>query len=125
MKMLYALPCLVSYAGPLSISGTLTEVHQSPSPLYRAPFRQCDGPMEDLIPDSYVVWLAKGHTLQQHKQVLGGSFDLDSMVIAVFQCNPGRVCYEVKADDSSISAIRADAGVDYIDCNYRVHMFDG
>ena len=45
---------------------------------YVAPIVGCDGPEEEIVKDSYTVFLHEGYSLDQHKTFVGGAVNLST-----------------------------------------------
>ena len=85
----------------------------------------CNGTSEDLIHETYMVYLHHGCTLEEHKQLVGEKAGLDSAIKYVFEESEGLgVCYGAKLNDSALAAVRTDIAVDMIECQYRGHLED-
>ena len=86
--------------------------------MYEAPLRHCDG---DIVPNRYIVFLARGNSLEQHKRVLGDDVDLDSAITNIFDSDPGQIHYGAELHTGALAAVRADPGVDFVECNRWVY----
>ena len=77
------------------------------------------------IPDEYFVYLHFGYSLEQHKQEVGGGADLDLPVSSLFPetANYGHY-YFARLDDAGLAAVRADIGVDMVECNFSAYLID-
>jgi hypothetical protein len=81
---------------------------------YKAPLH-CD--QENVVPDQYVVYLAKGYSMEHHKHIVGQALQ-DANVLVVFDdLFPDKICYSVKLDAESLTTIRGDRGVELVECN--------
>lgn len=88
---------------------------------YEAPLEHCDEHPEDNIPESYFVGLAPGRTLIQHSEAIG--FAIEPFITDIFPLPGPSIAYGVyNIDDEMLAAIRADKGVWYTYCNYRVKL---
>ena len=85
-----------------------------------APRVNCNVPEEIILPNSYSIILKSGYSLEQHKQAVGRGADLDAATEDVLdEPLPGfQTTYFAKIEDTSLlAAIRADPGVDFIECD--------
>ena len=89
---------------------------------YQAPVL-CEAPEPDIIPESYSVFLHSGYSLDQHKATIGDKTNLAVAISTIFNDTPsaGELLYMAELDDTSLAAVRADVGVDLVECNRRVH----
>ena len=84
---------------------------------YKAPLENCDLP--NAVPDDYVVYLKPGYSLQQHEQTIGSAI-LDGSVKYVYDdILPNQICYNAKFGTDAIAAVRADPGVEMVECNLQ------
>lgn len=91
--------------------------------MYQAPMYHCE---EDIVPNSYIVFLSPGVSLEQHKRSVGPGADLDSAISRVHDnWDPNRIIYSADLEDGPLAAVRVDTGVDLIECNARVHIAVG
>ena len=82
---------------------------------YEAPLLSYDNPTR--LPHQYIVFLRLGHSLEQHKQAVGNGTDLDSLITHAFpETERYGELYAAKMDDASFAAVRADVGVDLVQC---------
>ena len=92
---------------------------------YQAPLLSCDGPSEDIVPQSYVVFLHYGCSLEQHKQTVSEGADLDSAIRFVFpETDFHGLYYHAYLDDGPLAAVRSDIVVDMVECSVRPHPAD-
>lgn len=81
---------------------------------YQAPLHLCDSPAR--IPHEYIVFLRLGYTLKEHKLIIGEGADLDSIIIFPEEgMHP--LYYAATLQNASLTAVRADVGVDLVECN--------
>ena len=86
----------------------------------RAPLLNCDVPEENLVRNSYSVVLRSGYSFEQHKQAMGPNVGLDTAAEKVLEYPfPGfQTTYFAKIEDPSwLDTIRADPGVELIECD--------
>ncbi|TVY27984.1 hypothetical protein LHYA1_G003487 [Lachnellula hyalina] len=94
---------------------------QVPSGTYRAPLHNCD--YESLVPNSYVIYLTPGHSLEQHSEAVGK--DMKPLVHHVFDMYTEKVVYVGRpVDGSLLEAIRADEGVELVECEDEPQLDD-
>jgi hypothetical protein len=87
--------------------------------MYEAPMHVCDVP-EEIVPDSYIVFLHKGYTLETHKKAIG--VNIDSAIRLVFNETAHHgLYYSAKFDKATLAAIRTDIGVDMVECDLKAH----
>ena len=92
---------------------------------YQAPLR-CDGPLEDLAPDSYLVYLYHSCSLEKHKRTVGKGADLDSAISIVFpESERLGIVYDATLNESALAAVRCDLVVDMVECQYYAHLYSG
>lgn len=99
-------------------------LYQSPTRImndYEAPLHLCDSPTR--VPHEYIVFLHFGYSLEQHKQAVGNGADLDSAITNIFPetTNHG-LYYNAELPNASLAAVRADIGVDMVECNSEVYL---
>lgn len=87
---------------------------------YQAPLLNCEDPNRD--PDYFMVCLAPGYSLKKHKETVTG-VDFDAIVEFVLDI-PDQVIYSAKLADDSLAEIRADVGVDVVQCDRTIPMPD-
>ena len=86
---------------------------------YQAPLLYCD--LEDVVPDEYIVYLAKDVTLGQHRNTVGEALQ-DSKISVIFDnLFPDKICYSADLDAESLRIIRGDEGVEFVECNGFAH----
>lgn len=89
---------------------------------YQAPLR-CDGPLEDLAPNSYLVYLHHGCSLEKHKRTVGKGAHLDSAIGFVFpESERLGICYDATLNESALAAVRCDVVVDMVECQYYANL---
>ena len=89
---------------------------------YEAPL-QCDVPAEEIVPESYIVFLSQGCSLEKHKETVGDGADLDNAIKYVWDEEASHpLYYSAELDDGSLAAVRADEGVSFVECNRRIHQ---
>ena len=88
---------------------------------YEAPLHLCDSPTR--LPHKYIVFLHLGYLLEQHKQAVGDRADLDSAITYIFpETASYGLYYSAELHNASLAAVRADIGVDMVECNLEVHV---
>lgn len=91
---------------------------------YLAPMHACDIPAEEIIPQSYIVFLHRGYTLEEHKRTIGGAVDFDTVTHIFPEHRIHGLYYAIELEDHELVAVRADIGVDMVECNMRVHLIE-
>ena len=84
---------------------------------YQAPLRGCDDKDHRPIAQSYEVLLLPGHSLEEHKRaicVAAASLDLIFMFPGTHGLGIYYRCDQL--DDNALAAVRADVGVDKVEC---------
>lgn len=82
---------------------------------YEAPLRLADEATR--IADEYFAFLHCGHSIDQHKQVIGNVTDLDSTITHIFpECSVHGLYYAAHLDDAGLASVRAGVGVDMVEC---------
>lgn len=81
---------------------------------YQAPLENSNSPAA--VKDSYEVYLKPGYTLEQHKQTVGNSLSKDD--IKHVRASPRRdyVLYTAILRPDTLAAVRADTGVELVEC---------
>lgn len=85
-----------------------------------APRINCHVPPDLLDKDEYSIILKCGHTMEQHKRAVGRSSEIDAVIQKVLDYPfPGfQVTYFARVEDGGLlNAIRADPGVDFVECD--------
>lgn len=91
---------------------------------YSAPLRSCDS--KTRVPHEYIIFLDQDYSLEEHKQAIGEMIDLDSTIISIFPREEDRgLSYYGTLYNDSVAAVRADIGVDLVECNIRVVDIEG
>lgn len=91
---------------------------------YEAPLHACDNP-EEVVPQKYTVFLHAGYSLEQHKQTVGDAVDFESAIRHIFpETSRHGLYYDGTLNDSELAAVRADLGVDMVECVGKVHLID-
>ncbi|KAH8595494.1 hypothetical protein B0O99DRAFT_156998 [Bisporella sp. PMI_857] len=88
--------------------------------IYEAPLLNCDVPKEEIVPDSYVVFLHQGYSLDKHKQAVGVNID-SAIQYIVNETAVHGLYYRAGFDNATLAAVRTDIGVDVVECNRKVH----
>jgi hypothetical protein len=96
-----------------------------------APLRLCDD-LTKVIPDHYTVYLHYDHSMEEHKQTVGNATDLDTAMDDMFPASVDSETamilrgtdYFAKLDDTGLAAVRADLGVDLVECEPRIFLID-
>jgi hypothetical protein len=81
---------------------------------YQAPLRGCgEG---DVVSQSYIVYLAPGHSLEQHSAII--KKDITPYVEHIYDMYTEKVVYVGKRiDQDLLQAIRADKRVELVECD--------
>lgn len=90
--------------------------------IYSAPMRLCDA--EKRIPDEYIVYLDRGHTLEDHQRIVGDVVDLQQVIGTTFPVTNG-LFYTAKLQNAALNAVRADVGVEMLECQFESHIVEG
>lgn len=62
--------------------------------------------------------------MEEHKQALGNSTNLDSAITHIFpEYGPHGLYYAAHLDDASLAAVRAEIGVDMVECDTQGFFF--
>lgn len=103
------------------VSRAIQIAHSNQGP-YEAPLRICQSP--DVITGSYVVYLERGHTLEQHMQFVG--IDLKPLMDGdPFPENSRHgLVYCAELDDPTLAMVRRDTGVNFVECNLKPEPVD-
>lgn len=89
---------------------------------YKAPLRLCD--LKSRVPNSYVVFLHFGYGLETHEKVVGNGVDWDNAIKFVFEeTKDYGLYYSAKLDEEALAAVRADIGVDMVECDLYAEFF--
>lgn len=98
------------------VSRAIQIAHSNQGP-YEAPLRICQSP--DVIPESYVVYLERGHTLEQHMQFVG--IDLKPLMDGDPFPENSRlgIVYCAELDATTLAMVRRDTGVSFVECNLK------
>jgi hypothetical protein len=86
---------------------------------YRAPLHNYDHPGR--VP-GYMVLLRPGYSLAAHDSAL--AIPLNPLGRKVLKNISERVMYYVEVDDKTLDTIRADPGVEMVECNYRQNALE-
>lgn len=90
---------------------------------YKAPMHACDLPDEEIVYNSYIVFLHRGYSLDQHSQAIG--FDVESLIEHRFpETKRHGVYYGATLNKDVLAIVRADTGVDMVECNVKVHLIE-
>jgi hypothetical protein len=101
---------------------TLPMSNAGKSGSYEAPILGCDEPEEDVVKDSYQVFLHKGYSLGQHKMTVGSAVDLATAIRNILNETASHgLYYDATLDENALAAVRADIGVDLVICDVRAH----
>ena len=78
------------------------------------------------MPDSYFVRLHFGYDLETHKKVVGNGVDWNDAVKSVAEENERHgVYYIAELDEEDLTAVRADIGVDMVECDLYAELIAG
>lgn len=100
-----------------SLGRRVSPEHSSASVLntYQAPMRHCDNPTR--VSNEYEVFLRHGHTMERHKMAIGNTTDLESAITHIVPPRDTHgLFYSAKFDDAGLAAVRADSGVNMVEC---------
>jgi hypothetical protein len=90
---------------------------------YKAPLHLCD--LKSRVPDSYVVFLHFGYGLETHQRVVGNGVDWDDAIQFVFEETKNHgLYYSAKLDKEGLTAVRADIGVDMVECDLYAELIE-
>jgi hypothetical protein len=114
---------LLSHHAPTAATVARTRRRLVYGSSYRAPI-YCGAPNEDIIANNYFIFLHWGHSLAEHKQAVS-DIDLDPLVKIIFEetANHG-LYYSVEMEEGALEVVRADWGVDMVECDRRVHLIE-
>nr|POE63504.1 hypothetical protein CFP56_04407 [Quercus suber] len=88
---------------------------------YTAPMLGRDDPKE-VIPDDYQVFLHIGYSLDHHKRFVGEAVNFDSAIRSVLnETATHGLLYRAHLDQAAVAAVRADIGVDLLNCDQLAH----
>ena len=97
-----------------------------------APLLNCHGPEKNIVQNSYAIILRSGYSIEQHKLAVGRGPDIDAVTESLYVPEPGdyfpasQVMYFAWIEDSSLfDSIRADAGVELIECDVQEEIIRG
>ena len=77
------------------------------------------------MPDSCVVFLHFGYGLETHTKVVGNGVDWDNAVKFVFEETKNHgLYYSAKLDEEGLTAVRADIGVDIVECDLYTELIE-
>lgn len=104
-----------------AVSRAIQIAHSNQGP-YEAPLRIYQSP--DVIPGSYVVYLERGHTLEQHLRFVG--IDLKPLMDGDPFPENSRLglVYCAELDDATLAMVRRDTGVNLVECNLKPEPVD-
>jgi hypothetical protein len=91
---------------------------------YEAPMDGCNGPPEEIVKDSYSVFLHRTYPLDQHKTFVvehGVDWDTAFDEIISNETESHGLRYGANLDDEALAIVRADIGVDLLICATRAH----
>lgn len=78
------------------------------------------------MPASYFVFLHFGYDLEMHKTVVGNDVDWNNAIKSVVEENERHgVRYTAELDEEDLTAIRADIGVDMVECDLYAELIAG
>ena len=84
---------------------------------YQAPLRGCDDDDHRPIAQSYEVLLHPGHTLEEHKRAIGVAAAYLDILFKFPETHGQGIYYRCdRLDDNALAAVRADIGVDKVEC---------
>jgi hypothetical protein len=114
---------LLSHHAPTAATVARTRRRLVYGSSYRAHI-YCGGPSEDIIANSYIVFLHWGYSLAEHKQTVS-DIDLDPLIKIIFEetANHG-LYYSVELEEGALEVVRADWGVDMVECDRRAHLIE-
>lgn len=88
----------------------------------KAPMHHCD---LDIVPGSYMVLLSRGISLAAHMEAIGRGAELDAAMGRHHSSDMGQIYYSAHFSDSLLEAVRADSGVEKVECNQYVYAWGG
>jgi hypothetical protein len=100
------------------------QLYSTLSQSYTAPITGCDGTPEDIVEDSYRIYLHRGYSIEQHKTlVIEGGVDWDSCFgrVQLNETLSHGLVYRGTFDKDALAIVRADIGVDLVNCDKRLH----
>jgi len=102
------------------------KMHDVDPDIYRAPLVN-GGSSSEKVAGSYIVYLRPGYSFEQHKTTVSGAVDLEQRVAHVWPRDLGLtadcVSYCTKdVDDTALAVIRADPGVEMVECDSVVTL---
>jgi hypothetical protein len=97
-------------------------LHHGANSKYEAPLL-CSMSSEDLVPQSYGVFLSPGWTLENHFEAVGTILTSNIRWVWDRTIVADRVVYHAeRINDVLLAKIRADRFVDHVSCGYKIHM---
>lgn len=83
---------------------------------YQAPLKNCDHNDDiPIVPDSYIIYLAPGHSLAAHTSAIGQ--DTKPFVHHIYDFYTEKVVYVGRpVDKQLLEKIRSDKGVELVEC---------
>ncbi|KAK5114620.1 hypothetical protein LTR85_010197 [Meristemomyces frigidus] len=96
---------------------------------YCAPLQKFDSQRKEVV--LYMVYLAPGHSLDQHQQEAGlAALDVVYVTPLRYPANtirvyenlfPNKLCYAARLDSDQLGRVRGDPGVELVECivNFR------
>ena len=92
----------------------------------KAPLRNVDLPLENIVPYQYLVYLEPGYSLEDHKRTVGADGLPEGSIKHVIDLHldPNPVCCVAHLSESSLDTIRSDPGVDLVECDVRGNLDD-
>jgi hypothetical protein len=85
--------------------------------LYQAPLRNHDHPGR--VP-GYMIYLRQGYSLTTHDAALAIPVNPSTRKVIDLSLDH-RIMYHTDVDDETLDAIRADPGVEWVECNCRLN----
>lgn len=78
------------------------------------------------MPDSYFIFLHFGYVLETHKRVVGNGVDWVAAVRFVSEETKNHgLYYSAELDEEGLTAVRADIGVDMVECDLYAELIAG
>lgn len=113
--------------GPLPLAAIRLRLawHQIARPITGgpAPLFNCHTPEEKLVRNNYSIVLKPGHSIEQHKLAVGRGSDIDAATKSIIDVDDfmgSQIVYDAMIEDVSLlCSIRADYGVELVECEVQ------
>lgn len=95
--------------------------------VYTAPLHHCSDGAPRNTNVEYMVYLHRGYGLEQHKHALQGQVDLGQAIRDVWRHGDElwELNYAAKLNETGLAAVRADVGVDLVECSSTGYLIEG